>query len=188
MLPKSSKCPPRAKGQCYSEEHHWSYLQVAFSQLSISLSSPLLFWFRPPGPVLIACKQVSIPTCQALPLPSSLSSFLAPGEFPPGLLSLSGYPSVFMMRFPAELCICGKNLLSASASPDNSLEITCDSIFSLSHGSFYPHGNVVQVWPLQVHPTLPLVIDPNHPRPGFLKSSIYSHRTPVRTTPVPSFS
>lgn len=56
---------------------------------------------QPPGPVLIACKQVSVPTPRALPLLSSLSSFLAPGEFPLGLLSLSGYPRVFMMRCPA---------------------------------------------------------------------------------------
>ena len=74
------------------------------------------------------------------------------------------------------------------SSPDNSLEITCGSIFSRSHCSSCPHCDVVQVWPLQVHLTLPLIIDPNHPQPELLKSTIYSHHTPVRITPVPSFS
>lgn len=79
-------------------------------------------------------------------------------------------------------------MLSTSASPDNLLETTCGSIFFLSHCISCPHGDAVQVWSLQAHPVLLLGIDPTHPRPGFLRSTIYSHLTPVRTTSVPSFS
>lgn len=123
------KCPPRARGQCYSKEHRWSYLQVAFSQLSSSLQFTSSILVQPQGPVLIACKQVSVPTPRA-PLLSSLSSFLAPGEFPLGLLSLSGYPRVFMMRCQPNYAFEAREFAVQPQLHPIIYWESCDSIFS----------------------------------------------------------